>query len=513
MNKVNQIKMGVILSYVGMIIQNIVSIVYTPVMLRLLGQSEYGLYNLVYSVVSYLGLLSFGFGSAFIRYYSKYKIRNDEDGMARINGMFMTIFSIISFITLIAGSLLVFNIQEIFKDGLTATEIDTARVLMILMILNVAISFPASVFDSNVTVNEEYVFQRVIMSLKTVLNPFLTLPLLLLGYKSISLVVVTTILTVSSLCINMWYCFKKLRVKFIFNNFDFKLMKEMWVFSFYIFINMIVDQINWSVDKFLLGMFSGTVGVAIYSLGSQINTYYLSLSTSVSSVFIPKIHRIVSESDDNKILTEIFAKVGRIQFIILSLIATGFIFFGEYFVYIWAGGNYRQAYYIALILIIPVTIPLIQNLGIEIQRAKNLHRFRSMLYFLIAIINIFISIPLCKLFGGIGAAIGTALALIIGNGIIINIYYHKKVGLNIIYFWREILGFLPALIIPIIFGIAVKVFIGINNIFVFVGCGVIYIIIFILSAWFIGMNEYEKKLLQGPLNKVKNKIIAKGKLL
>ena len=73
--KTNQLKIGVMLSYVSIIAQNIISIVYTPVMLRLLGQSEYGLYQLVYSVVSYLGLLSFGFGSAYVRFYSRYKVK------------------------------------------------------------------------------------------------------------------------------------------------------------------------------------------------------------------------------------------------------------------------------------------------------------------------------------------------------------------------------------------------------------------------------------------------------
>lgn len=507
--KINQLKAGVVLSYVGMIAQNVISIIYTPIMLRLLGQSEYGLYNLVSSVVSYLGLLSFGFGSAFMRYYSKYKVKNDEEGMARINGMFMTIFSGISLITLIAGSVLILNIQSIFKDGLTIGEINTARTLMILMVINIAISFPASVFDSNVTANEKYVFQRVVNLLKSILNPFLALPLLLLGYKSISLVTVTTILTIGSLSINMWYCFKKLKIKFIFKDFDFSLMKEMWIFSFYIFLNMIVDQINWSVDKFLLGMFKGTVGVAIYSLGAQINTYYLSFSTSVSSVFIPKVHRIVSETNDNKILTDIFTKIGRIQFIILSFILTGFAAFGQYFINIWAGNGYNQAYYIALILITPLTIPLIQNLGIEIQRAKNLHKFRSIIYFFIAIANVFISIPLCKMFGGIGTAIGTALALLIGNGILMNIYYHKKVGLNIRYFWNEILKFTPGLVIPIIFGVIIKYFIGINNIFMFIVLGIIYAIVFSLSAWFIGINDYERELFRGPINKIKAKFISR----
>ena len=90
---INQKKAGVILSYVGQFAKILISIIYTPIMLRLLGQSEYGLYQLVYSVVSYLSLLSLGFSSSYMRFYSRYKAQKDEDGVARLNGMFLLIFA------------------------------------------------------------------------------------------------------------------------------------------------------------------------------------------------------------------------------------------------------------------------------------------------------------------------------------------------------------------------------------------------------------------------------------
>lgn len=77
-NKVNQLKAGAILTYIAMGIGFIVSLVYTPIMIRLLGQSEYGLYNLAASIIAYLGILNFGFGSTYIRYYSQYKVKEDQ---------------------------------------------------------------------------------------------------------------------------------------------------------------------------------------------------------------------------------------------------------------------------------------------------------------------------------------------------------------------------------------------------------------------------------------------------
>lgn len=501
--KVNQLKIGVVLSYVSMIVQNIIAIVYTPVMLRLLGQSEYGLYQLVYSVVSYLGLLSFGFGSAYVRFYSRYKVKDDQEGIAKLNGMFMIVFNIIAIIALLAGGVLVGNVNNLFSKSLTANEINTATILMILMVINLAISFPSSVFDSFVTAHECYFFQRVISLLQTVLNPFLTLPLLLMGYKSISLVVVTTILTVSKFIINYWYCIKKLRMRFIFHNMNFSLLKEIGVFSFYIFINMIVDQINWSVDKFILGVFSGTTAVAIYAVGGQINTMYMSLSTSISSVFIPRVNKIVArDENNNEELTELFTRVGRIQFIILAMVIGGFIVVGKYFINVWAGTDYNKAYYVALLLIIPVTVPLTQNLGIEIQRAKNMHIFRSIIYFLIAIGNVFISIPLVQLFGEMGAALGTAISLIIGNIIVMNWYYQVKIKLDMLYFWKQILMLMPCVVISTLLALFLSNILIVNSIVNFIIVGVFYVLVYLVCLITFGMNSYEKNLIKGPINKI-----------
>lgn len=502
--KANQLKIGVVLSYVTMAAQNIIAIVYTPVMLRLLGQSEYGLYQLVYSVVSYLGLLSFGFGSAYVRFYSRFKVKDDNEGISKLNGMFIIVFSVIAVIALFAGGVLVNNVENIFSNSLTYSEIATAKILMILMVINLAVSFPSSVFDSYVTAHECYFFQRAISLLQVILNPFLAFPLLLMGYRSISLVIVTTILTFSKLIINYRYCTKKINMKFCFNQIDFSLLKEIGIFSFYIFINMIVDQINWSVDKFILGIFSGTTAVAVYSIGGQINSMYMNLSVSVSSVFIPRVNTIIAakNKNTNKELLCLFTKVGRIQFIILALVLGGFFIIGKFFISIWAGSNYNSAYYVALLLMVPGTVSLIQNLGIEIQRAKNMHKFRSLIYFLISVGNIFLSIPLTKTYGEIGAALGTAITLIIGNVLLMNWYYHTKIKLNIFYFWKQIFLLLPAVIASIIITEIISVFIKVNSIISFIIVGGVYIMIYGVCMFLFGMNSYEKSLVVQPINRL-----------
>ena len=498
---INQKKAGVIISYLSQAIHIISGLLYTPIMLRLLGQSEYGLYQLVASVVSYLSLLSFGFSSSYMRFYSRFKVKNDKMEIARLNGMFLSIFLLISCICVLCGTFMISHIDTIFGAGLTTSEYSTAKILMLLMILNLALTFPNSVFDSFTSSHEKFFFQKTLVALQYLFNPFLTLPLLLMGYGSIAMVIITTFLTFAKLIINMWYCIKKLQIRFSFNNFNFGLLKEMWVFTFFIFINMIVDQINWSVDKFLLGRFAGTSAVAIYGVGAQLNSLYLQLSTTVSSVFIPKVNRIVAESNDNIVLTKLFSKVGRIQFVILSFVLSGFVFFGQEFIKLWAGSGYETSYTICLLLMFPVTIPLIQNLGVEIQRAKNMHKTRSIVYLLIAIANFFISIPCIKVWGAQGAAIGTAFSLLIGNGIFMNWYYQSQVGLKISYFWKEIFKFIPAFIFPSIFGIYILIYMEIHSLLSLIIVITIYSVLFAVSFWLFGLNKEEKEMVPKPIKK------------
>ena len=500
--KVNQKKAGVLLTYLAQGIHIVSGLLYTPIMLRLLGQSEYGLYQLVASVVSYLSVLSLGFNSSYMRFYTMVKKEGDEEKVASFNGMFMTIFLIISGICLLCGAVMLGNIQWIFGTGLTAAEYAKAKILLALMVFNLALTFPASVYDSFMTSHERFLLQRLLRVLQYLFNPFITLPLLIMGYGSVAMVLVTTGLTIAKLIVSIAYCVRNLHIKMRFKNFQFGLLKEMWVFTFFIFINMIVDQVNWSVDKFLLGRFSGTIAVAVYGVGSQLNNMYLQVSTAISNVFVPQVNRLVVEENDDTALTKLFTKVGRVQFTVLSLIVMGFIFLGKEFISLWAGENYIESYAITLLLIVPVTIPLIQNLGIEIQRAKNLHRVRSVVYLCIAISNVLISIPFIKMWGPSGAALGTAISLVAGNIIFMNIYYQKRIGLDILYFWREILKFIPALTAPCICGIILSKVWVMDSLGKFFVAAIIFTTVFVISMWCLGMNQQEKDMVLGPLKRI-----------
>lgn len=498
--KSNQIKIGVVFSYLQMGLHIIVGLVYTPIMLRLLGQSEYGLYNTVASTISTLNILSLGFSSSYVKYYSQYRSRNEEANIHKLNGMFLLIFSFIGIIAAVCGSYLLFHLELVFDKGLSIEEYQTAKILMLLLTVNLSLSFPTSVFTSIIGAHERFFFQKLLGMIQTVLTPCLTIPLLMLGYGSVGLVSISLALSAVVWSINLFYCISILRVKFVFRGLDWKVFRGLFTFSAFIAINMIVDQINWNIDKILLGRFRGTIEVAVYSVGFSLYSYYQSFSTSISNVFTPRIHKIVNDTNSDMekqkvMLTELFTKVGRIQFLVLGLLLTGIVFFGKDFIEkIWTGYGYEDSYYVAILLIIPSTIALIQNLGIEIQRAQNRHQFRSIIYAGMAAINLVLSIYLCQKYGAIGSAIGTAISLVVANGIIMNIFYYKKCNIDIPLFWREISRMSLGFIAPCVFAVVINKLIGYSLLY-FVGKVFLYSIVYMSSMWIISLNTYEKNLI------------------
>ena len=494
-----QIKIGTALSYLQIFLGIVIGIAYTPVMIRLLGQNEYGLYNTVSSTVSMLSILSLGFNSGYIRYYAKYKREDDKEAIYKLNGLFLIIFSIIGLVALACGLFLTENLQLVFKDGLTETEYAISKVLMLLLTANLTVSFPLSVFSNIISAHERFIFLKLLGMLKTVVGPLVTLPLLLAGYKSIAMVTVSVSVSLITDVIYVIYVFTVLKQKFVFHSFEKGLFKSLLVYTSFIAINLIVDQINMNIDKLLLTRYKGTAAVAVYSVGFLLESYYIMFSNAISGVFTPRIHLICNDKESDiaekrKQLSALFIKVGRIQFAVLALIASGLIFFGKPFISYWAGAGYEESYYVALLLIIPITIPLIQNLGIEIQRAENKHRFRSIVYLFMALLNLVASIFLCQKYGAVGSAIGTAVSLILANGITMNVYYKKKMGLDIGSFWKNIGRLSLGLIIPITLGAFSMIFINVSSKWLLLGLIAAYTAVYCASMWFLGLNDYEKNL-------------------
>lgn len=503
---VNQVKAGAALNYVIIALNTLTGLLYTPYMLRCLGQNEYGLYSLVASIITYLTLLDFGFGNAIVRYSSKVRASGTKEDEWRLYGMFLSGYTLIGVLVTLIGILLYLNVDRMFDRTMTPEDLYQAKIMMALMVANLAITFPFSIFGSIITSYEKFIFQRFLQISRIILSTAVLIAVLALGYKAIALVVVQTVFSVGTLLANTIYCKYKLKIKIWFNKFNFKLLKEILVFSWWNFLGAIVDRIYWSTGQFILGIYSGTVAVAIFSLAIMLEHLYMSMSTSLNSVLLPRITVLATNKENNTEISNLFIKTGRLQFCVLAIILSGFIVFGEPFIELWAGPDYYHSYLITVLFFVSLLCPLIQNVGITILLARGQMKFRSLTYLFIAIFCLIAQIILAKPLGALGCAIATAGTLFIGQWLIMNIYYKKKQHLAIGEFWAQILkmAIMPAVLT--IAGIIVMHYIEINT-WLELGSGVfLFIVIYLPLFWVFSLGEYEKKQLATPLAKLGFKI-------
>lgn len=500
----NQLKAGAVLNYVAIILNMVIGLLYTPYMLRMLGQAEYGLYSLAASIIAYLTVLDLGFGNAIIRYTAKFRAEGKIDEQKYMFGMFLVLYIGIGIIAVIAGAVLSLNVESIFSAKMTEYEVDRTRIMLWLMTFNLAFTFPMSIWGSIMTAYERFTFPRIVSIVRSVLNPLVMVALLAIGYKALAMVIVTTIFNVVTLLINYWYCKKRLGIEVRYGKFDFKFLKEVSVYSFWIFLNAIMDKIYWSTGQFVLGIYRGTVAIAIYAVAIHLQNMFMMFSTAITGVFLPKVTAMVAKGDNEKDISDLFIRTGRIQYILLSLILTGFIIFGRSFINLWAGEGYQEAYLYALMFFIPLTVPLIQNMGIIILQARNQMKFRSLLYIVIAVVSLVSSFPLAKYYGGMGCAISTAGALVLGQIIIMNIYYQRKQHINIIRFWKEIsnMSLVPIAFISIYLVFQAEIDIYTTSFMNFTIGIVAFLSLYVPLFWKLSMNRSEKELFMQPVLKV-----------
>lgn len=495
----NQLHSGVILSYINLIISSIIPLIYTPMMLDMLGQEEYGLYSLATSAVSYLSLLSFGFGSTIVRYIAKYRAEGNKEAIESTYGFFLMLYCALGIIVFICGLFISGNVETIFQKGLQEHELSKMSILVLIMAFNSALSFPVSVFSSMITSHEKYFYRKLIDMLATVAAPIANLIALHLGYASVGMALAATTIQVLMIPFNAGYCYKELRLRPKFVKMPKVLLKEMLGFSAFVFIGSVVDMLFWSTDKVILGILASTTAVAIYNVGGTFNSMVMNLSTSISGVLTPKITGMVVTDTPKEEWSALFIKVGRVQFIIIALIVSGFTVFGQSFIELWAGSEYKDAYWIAILTLFPLCVPLIQNTGLSIVIAQNKHQFRSIVYLIIAILNVISTYLVVPYLGTIGAAFCSCVSYILGQGIIMNIYYYKVTGLDIPLFWKNIgkIAIVPGVMTCV--GLFIVRTVDINNWVVFLIGVIVYACTYVGLTYKLVLNNYEKDLIRKPI--------------
>lgn len=494
-------KIGVILSYVYTISQVLVNFIYIKLLLSIIGQSEYGLYQIVASLIAYLKIMQSGLSVGVSRFYCVYRASNDKKNMENTLAIAQRIFYILSVIVFFLGIVLIFVVKEFYKSSFTPMELYESQIMMGILIVNMIVDINNIVYVVSITAEEKFTFLKVMDLLSVLVQPVVVLLVLYrIPYASV-IVVIQLIINIVFSSIRKRYAMKKLNTTIKYHDNDKELTRSLINFSVITILALIADQIFWKADQLILGKMYGTAIVAVYSVGCQIYTNYMHFSTSISNVFMPKISKLYGDGSDMRPLSDLFVKIGRIQFLILGMVLIVFVLFGNEFINLWVGTGYTDAYIVAVVVMLAFTIDLVQNIGLTILQVANKYGFRAKMYFIIAILNIVSTVILAKVYGSVGAAISTAVSMVIGSGFIMNYYYSRKIHLDIKQFWKQILNIL-IFDLPILGAGYLISFITFNSGWLeFIVHCILTVGVYGIVIYLFAMDEYEK----GMINKVLNK--------
>ncbi|MBR3002603.1 MAG: oligosaccharide flippase family protein [Clostridia bacterium] len=431
-NSNKQIKYGAIISYISIIINILISLIYLPWMVSAIGKSQYALYSLAGTFIN-IFLVDFGLSQATSRFLAKYRADNDREKEEKFISLVIKLYLIIDIIIFVILLILFFLIDNIYT-GLTIEEIEVYKKLYIIVACYSIISFPFMPLSGILESNERFVSLKICGLGQKILSVVLTIIGLLLGADVIFLVLANAVSGIIFVIIKLILTSKILPFKMKKEN-DKKLLKTIFSFSIWVTISSIFSRIIFNLAPTLLGIFSNSTEIALFSTASAIEGFFYTFAAAINGLFLPKISRYIANKEDNKIFN-LMLKVGKYQMSVLGLIFIGLICIGKDFFACWMGKGFENAAICAIVILIPDILTYSQQIANTEAVAKGLVKYQGMFAIVQAVVYCIFSILLCRIIGSLGIAISISLAYLI-NFILMNVFvFYKKLKIDIFKFYK-----------------------------------------------------------------------------
>lgn len=504
----SQFKKGVVLSYANLLITNIGGLLVTPFVVKSLGNSEYGLYSLMGSTIAYLSLLNFGVNNSIVRYISKYLAEKEDadNRIAHFLGNVSRIYMVIISLIYLVGIVLYFNLDWIFNKGLSPAELERAKVMYLLLLVNVSITVPGGAFQSIATAYQLFAFPRLVTLIRYIVRIAMIIVILNFGSKGIGLIVLDTLLNLGVIIATSWYVKKKINVPYSLSFWDKNLVKEIFSYSFFVFLYGFVHFFQWTGGQVLLGITTNTVEVGVFAIGIMLAGYYNAYAGVINSMLMPRAAHLIQRNPSGLELTQEIARFVRISGIPMYLVFTAFIVFGQHFIRLWLNASYSYAYDYAILMMGAMTIVILQVFPNSILESMRKNRFRSLLSLFSILIALAVGYFLSMHYRGYGVIIPIAISLLVG-GLIMNWYFKKIFDFQILYFYKSVLLKQVIAYTPLVIGfLYVNQWIDYDWIKLIVTMAS-YVVLYGLLTYFVVMNAQEKQNVINGFAKLKSKFI------
>lgn len=492
----NEIKNGLILSYLLIFINMVYGLLITPYLLKYVGNVDYGVYKSVSSLSASLAVLDLGLGSTMTRYMSKYNAEKDYKTANNFSAMMFIQYFIIAGIIAVVGVCVQLSLESIFGAKFSESELLLAKGLLIFLILNTVLRLFENLLTGIAGGFEHFTVSNGVKIGSIVLKVALLFVFLPYTRNVMLVVILETVVVIAACVVLIIYILKVIGIRPKLIKWDNKLFRESFGYTGLMFVQTLTIQFNGNIDNILIGASLGVVSVTIYSVSLQLFGIYEHLSGSVANIMLPNIAKRIAKGESSDKLQQGVEKAGRLQFAILAAALGGFIVLGKDFFYLWLGKDFGDCYYITLMLIVPVTFTMMQNVALSVLRAQNRMLYRTVTLAISCMINFGVSIVCLKYLGYWGAAIGTVVSTV-SNLIFMNIYYKIKLGFKIIPMFIHIMGkTLPCAAIAGALTFLLHTVFG-GSWISFIVNAIVFMLIYITLLMVWGLKKEEKEMLLG----------------
>ncbi len=424
-------KTAVALSYCSLVLQTLSTMILTRFYLDQLGKDTYGLYQMIYSVAQYILILDLGISTVMVRYISEFQAKDDKKKAENFAFHFAIIVGIILVFVAAIGIIVNFNIEGIYRN-LTAEEYAVSHQLMNIMIVQLVFTIISHYFKGLCEAHENFTFTRTVNMTQIILNFVLAVVFVKMGMGIIGIATANTVVIILNTLATAVFALTVSKFRIRFHHWEFSFFKPVFMLMMAMLLQAVVGHVNSSADKTILGIMCTKSDVSVYAVAATVITMFNTLPSTISGVYQPSATRMVVNNATSEELTDFIIRPGRLQFMLTGGFIAGFIVFGQDFVVCWAGKDMKDAWLYVLLILVPNMIPLIQNICLSILNAMDKRLFRSVILAAMTGINVILTVIMIKLIGPIGAPLATGISYIIGHCIIMNIYYKKKIGLNVV---------------------------------------------------------------------------------
>jgi O-antigen/teichoic acid export membrane protein len=493
---------GIYLNYLYLFVGLILSFLLTPIILRYLGQTAYGLWVVFGSVVGYFGLLDFGINTATIKYTAEYRARNEQENVNKYISTILVVFIFIGvFIIVVCFGLTPFipSLFNIPKD-----LIPLGQIAFLIMGLNVALGLLGATFGNMIYGYQRVDVWKIFGIIQAIANASFAIIFLRLGFGLIG-VVVASLSSVLILII--------LYLLFIhYSNYaivihpklaNVNMLKKIAPYSIRSFVLSLTSQVLYYTDNIVIGIFLGASLVTIYSIAYKLCFFATYMFSIITQTIFPTFTRLYTIEDIDG-LESLYLKTVKISVVIMVPIGLFLGFFGRSFINLWVGEENFVGINVLLVLI---SMDFLHSFGtpagllLQAVGKNKAFMFSEMLN---SSLNLLLSIILVKRIGLVGVALGTLIASACTSSWIVPLLACKYTRVPVKRYLLS--GILPPLLagIPVaaITWLFIQDFLPNDNFF-YLGLKGILIVVIYLAIYFtfVATNE-ERRTYFGSLQKL-----------